>query len=66
MSGEKEPKEHYPRQLVQLEQKVKQLEFIIDILQSRIGQIASSYELEVAIAKSETALEKMYGEEEAD
>ena len=32
--------------------KIRQLEFVINELQQRIGQIAMSYELEVAMLKS--------------
>ena len=33
--------------------KIRQLEFVVTQLQSRIAQIAGSYELEVAVLKSE-------------
>jgi len=33
--------------------KIRQLEFVISQLQSRIAQIAGSYELEIAVLKSE-------------
>ena len=32
--------------------KIRQLEFVVNELQTRIGQIAMSYELEVAMLKS--------------
>ena len=35
--------------------KVRQLEFVVNELQQRIGQIAMSYELEVAMLKSNVA-----------
>ena len=35
--------------------KVRQLEFVVNELQQRIGQIAMSYELEVAMLKSNIA-----------
>ena len=49
-----------------LMRRVRQLEFVIDHLQQRIAQIAGSYELEVAIAKSETYIEQQYGSPEED
>ena len=32
--------------------RIQQLEFVVTQLQTRIGQIASSYELEIAVLKS--------------
>jgi hypothetical protein len=55
------------RELVtNMEKKIEQLEYIINHLQTRIGQIAASYELEVAVGKSELHLENKYGAEEVD
>lgn len=66
MSQEKAGKAPSKEVSSNLERKVAQLEFIIDHLQQRIAQIAGSYELEVAIAKSETHIEQLYGSEESD
>jgi hypothetical protein len=33
--------------------KIRQLEFVVNQLQNRIAQIAGSYELEIAVLKSE-------------
>jgi hypothetical protein len=33
--------------------KIRQLEYVVNQLQSRIAQIAGSYELEIAVLKSE-------------
>jgi hypothetical protein len=49
-----------------LEKKINQLQYVINHLQTRFGQIAASYEVEIAIAKSELHVEKLYGEEEVD
>ena len=35
--------------------KIRQLEFVVNELQTRIGQIAMSYELELAVLKSNVA-----------
>jgi hypothetical protein len=35
--------------------KIRQLEFVVNELQTRIGQIAMSYELELAVLKSTVA-----------
>lgn len=35
--------------------KIRQLEFVVNELQTRLGQIAMSYELELAVLKSNVA-----------
>jgi hypothetical protein len=54
--------------IVELQRKIRQLEFVINHLQGRLGTIATSYELELAIAKSEIEMLKLYGDtdEEVD
>ena len=37
------------------QKKIRQLEFVVNELQQRLGQIAMSYELEVAMLKSQIA-----------
>ena len=48
--------------IIELQRKIRQLEFVINYLQGRLGTIATSYELELAIAKSEIEMLKLYGE----
>lgn len=52
--------------VVQLQRKIRQLEYVINYLQQRIGGIAASYELEVAVAKSEAEMLKLYGDTEEE
>lgn len=49
--------------IVQLQRKIRQLEYMVNYLQQRIGGIAASYELEVAVAKSEVEMIKLYGDD---
>ena len=51
---------------VELQRKIRQLEFVINYLQGRLGTIATSYELELAIAKSEFEMLKLYGDPEQE
>lgn len=51
---------------VELQRKIRQLEFVINYLQGRLGTIATSYELELAIAKSEVEMLKLYGDPEQE
>ena len=47
--------------------KIRQLEFVISHLQSRIASIAGSYELEIAVMKSEIEeLKRSIDPEESD
>lgn len=48
--------------VIQLQRKIRQLEYVVNYLQQRIGGIAASYELEVAVAKSELEMIKLYGD----
>jgi hypothetical protein len=52
--------------IVELQRKIRQLEFVINYLQQRLGAIATSYELELAIAKSEIEMLKLYGDPEQE
>ena len=52
--------------VVQLQRKIRQLEYVINYLQQRLGGIAASYELEVAFAKSEAEMLKLYGDSEEE
>lgn len=49
--------------VVQLQRRIRQLEFIVNYLQQRLGGIAASYELEIAVAKSELETIKLYGDD---
>ena len=49
--------------IVELQRKIRQLEFVINYLQQRIGGVAASYELEIAVAKSEVEMLKLYGDD---
>ena len=51
---------------VELQRKIRQLEFVINYLQGRLGTIATSYELELAVAKSEVEMLKLYGDPEQE
>lgn len=52
--------------IVQLQRKIRQLEYVINYLQQRLGGVAASYELEIALAKSETEMLKLYGDPEEE
>lgn len=52
--------------VVQLQRKIRQLEYVINYLNQRLGGIAASYELEIALAKSETEMLKLYGDPEEE
>lgn len=47
---------------IQLQRKIRQLEYIINYLSQRLATVASSYELEIAVAKSELEMLKLYGD----
>ncbi len=49
--------------VVQLQRKIRQLEYMVNYLQQRLGGIAASYELELAAAKSELEMMKLYGDD---
>ena len=60
----KKPSEaHGLSTIVELQRKIRQLEYVINYLQQRLGGIAASYELEIAVAKSETEMIKLYGDD---
>lgn len=49
--------------IVELQRKIRQLEYVINYLSQRVGGVAASYELEVAFAKSEVEMLKLYGDD---
>lgn len=49
--------------VVQLQRKIRQLEYVVNYLQQRLGGVAASYELEIAVAKSEVEMLKLYGDD---
>ncbi len=49
--------------VVQLQRKIRQLEYMVSYLQQRLGGVAASYELELAVAKSELEMMKLYGDD---
>ena len=54
--------------IVELQRKIRQLEYVVNYLNQRVAGIAASYELEIALAKSELEMIKLYGDnaEEVD
>jgi hypothetical protein len=52
--------------IVELQRRIRQLEYVVNHLQQRLGGVAASYELEIALAKSETELLKLYGDQEQE
>ena len=66
MENEKKKNTESLSTIVELQRKIRQLEFVINYLQGRLGTIATSYELELAIAKSEVEMLKLYGDPEQE
>lgn len=66
MENEKKKNTEGLSTIVELQRKIRQLEFVINYLQGRLGSIATSYELEIAIAKSEVEMLKLYGDPEQE
>jgi hypothetical protein len=66
MENEKKKNAESLSTIVQLQRKIRQLEFIINYLQGRLGTVATSYELEIAISKSETEMLKLYGDSDEE
>jgi hypothetical protein len=66
MENEKKKNTEGLSTIVELQRKIRQLEFIINYLQGRLGTIATSYELEIAVSKSETEMLKLYGDPEQE
>jgi hypothetical protein len=64
----KKPEDKGLSTIVEMQRKIRQLEFMVNYLQQRLGGIAASYELEIAVAKSELEMNKLYGDtaEEVD
>jgi hypothetical protein len=66
MENEKKKNTEGLSTIVELQRKIRQLEFVINYLQQRLGGVAASYELEVAMSKSETEMLKLYGDPEQE
>jgi hypothetical protein len=66
MENEKKKNAESLSTIVELQRKIRQLEFIINYLQGRLGTVATSYELEIAISKSETEMLKLYGDSDEE
>ena len=66
MENEKKKNTEGLSTIVELQRKIRRLEFVINYLQGRLGSIATSYELEIAIAKSEVEMLKLYGDPEQE
>ena len=66
MENEKKKNTENLSTIVEMQRKIRQLEFIINHLQGRLGTIATSYELELAVAKSEIEILKLYGDPEQE
>ena len=70
MSGEKTSKtatgDYNAKKVVELERHIYRLEMVIQQLQQRVGQIAATYELEIASTNAELQVERRYGYEETD
>jgi hypothetical protein len=66
MENEKKKNTESLSTIVELQRKIRQLEFVINYLQQRLGGVAASYELEVAMSKSETEMLKLYGDPEQE
>jgi len=63
MENEKKKNTEGLSTIVELQRKIRQLEFVVNYLQQRIGGVAASYELEIAVAKSEVEMLKLYGDD---
>jgi hypothetical protein len=66
MENEKKKNAESLSTIVELQRRIRQLEYIVNYLQQRVGGVAASYELEVAVAKSETEMLKLYGDQEQE
>jgi hypothetical protein len=66
MENEKKKNAESLSTIVELQRRIRQLEYIVNYLQQRVGGVAASYELEVAVAKSELELLKLYGDQEQE
>lgn len=68
MTEKKTPEEstYNAKKVVELEREVFRLEQIISHLQSRIANIAASYETEIAYLRGDLAVEQKYGAEETE
>lgn len=49
--------------VVQLQRKIRQLEYVVNYQNQRLATVAASYELELALAKSELEMIKLYGDD---
>lgn len=54
------------KKVPELERQIEKLEAVVNHLQTRLGQIAASYETELAFAIAELQIERRYGSEETD
>lgn len=66
MENEKKKNAESLSTIVELQRRIRQLEYIVNYLQQRVGGVAASYELEIAVAKSETEMLKLYGDQEQE
>lgn len=66
MENEKKKNAEGLSTIVELQRRIRQLEYIVNHLQQRLGGITASYELEMAVAKSETEMLKLYGDQEQE
>lgn len=66
MENEKKKSPQSISTIVELQRRIRQLEYIVNHLQQRLGGVAASYELEIAVAKSELELLKLYGDPEQE
>jgi hypothetical protein len=66
MENEKKKNAESLSTIVELQRRIRQLEYIVNYLQQRVGGVAASYELEIAVAKSELELLKLYGDQEQE
>jgi hypothetical protein len=66
MENEKKKNTENLSTIVEMQRKIRQLEFVVNYLQQRMGGVAASYELEIAVAKSELEMLKLYGDSEQE
>jgi hypothetical protein len=66
MENEKKKNTENLSTIVEMQRKIRQLEFVVNYLQQRMGGVAASYELEIAVAKSELEMLKLYGDPEQE
>jgi hypothetical protein len=66
MENEKKKNTESLSTIVEMQRKIRQLEFVVNYLQQRMGGVAASYELELAVAKSEIEMLKLYGDSEQE